>query len=224
VASDRHYLVQSSEDETGTRFVRASRWLGAWRDETEEAALTKLVPRYLAAYGPATFREMLRWWGVSVVARMKPIFAALGGALTEVEVDGVRAYVRTQDLQAIESTRPREGSVQLVGGFDPFIVGAGLREQLLPPAHLKRVSRTAGWISPVVLVEGRAAGVWDSKRTANGLAITVDPFERPSPSLRTAIGEAAERVGVAQGLAVSVEYGRVFTGKGPKLAINPGDA
>ena len=224
VASDRHFLVQSSEDEAGTRFVKASRWLGGWRDETEAEALTKLVPRYLAAYGPATFREVLRWWGVTTVVTMKPIFAALGDALTEVDVGGVRSFVRTEDIDAIESTRPRKGDVQLVGGFDALIVGAGLREQLLPPKHLKRVSRTAGWISPVVLLEGRAAGVWDSRRTATGLTITVETFDKAGAALRKAIGAAAERVGTAQGLATTVDYGRVFTGKGPKLAIGPADA
>ena len=224
VASDRHYLVQSSEDEAGTRFVRASRWLGAWREETEAEALAKLVPRYLAAYGPATFREVLRWWGVTTVVTMKPIFAALGETLTEVEVDGVRALVRTEDLDAIESTRPRNGAVHLVGGFDPLIVAAGLREQLLPPAHRKRVSRTSGWISPVVLVDGRAAGVWDSRRTPNGLEITIDAFERPSPALRSAVAAAADRVGAVQGVPVTVGDGRVFTERGPKLAIDPGDA
>ena len=98
VASDRHYLVQSAEDEAGVRYVRASRWLGSWRVEDEREALATLAVRYLAAYGPATLKELLRWWGVAVVAVMKPIIEALGDALSEVEVDGVRAYVRTDDL------------------------------------------------------------------------------------------------------------------------------
>jgi hypothetical protein len=224
VASDRHYLVQSAEDEAGTRFVRASRWLGSWREETEAEALAKLVPRYLAAYGPATFREVLRWWGAATVVTMKPIFAALGDALTEVEVDGTRALVRTEDLDSIESTRPPKGSVQLVGGFDPLVVGGGLRDQLLPPKHLKRVSRTAGWISPVVLVEGRAAGVWDSKRTAAGLAITIDPFDLVRPAERTAMAAAAEAIGAAQGVSVTISFGRVFAGKAGQLRITAGDA
>ena len=227
VASDRHYLVQSAGDDAGTRFVRASRWIEDWRDEDEREALAKLVVRYLAAYGPATLKEILRWWGVSVVVAMKPIIAALGDALTEVEVDGTQAYVRTEDLDAIESTRPRKGAVQLVGGFDPFIVGAGLREQLLPPAHLKRVSRTAGWISPVVLVEGRAAGVWDSTRTSKALTITIEPFADPDRTLRTAIAGAAERVAAAQGIAAQVRYGKVFQSKPgarPAWTIGPADA
>jgi winged helix DNA-binding protein len=224
VASDRHYLVQSAEDDAGVRFVRASRWITDWRTEDKNEALATIVGRYLAAYGPATLREIRRWWGVAQVTVMKPVIATLGDAVTEVEVDGVRAHVRTADLEGIESTGPQRGAVNLVGGFDPFIVGAGLRDQLLPPAHLKRVSRTAGWISPVVLIEGRAAGVWDSTRSSKGLSITVETFGDPPRAIRKAIAVAAERVAAAQGLPAAVSYGRVFTEKGPKLAIQPEDA
>ena len=100
-----------------------------------------------------------------------------------------------------------------MGGFDPLIVGAGLREQLIPPAHLKRVSRTAGWISPVVLVDGVVAGVWDATTDRRAITITVDPFLNVSPALRTRISVAAERVGDALGLAVELGYGRAFREK-----------
>jgi hypothetical protein len=213
VASDRHYLVQSAEDDAGVRFTRASRWLGAWRSEEPAAALAVLIERYLAVYGPATLTELLRWWGVSERRVMQPILAGLGDALVEVDVAGVRAWARRTDLDAIDSTRPTTGSVQLVGGFDPFIVGAGLREQLIPPAHLKRVSRTAGWISPVVLVDGVAAGVWDATRSGNNLAITIEPFGKPDAKERNAIAAAAERVAAVQGAVASVGYGKVFPEK-----------
>jgi hypothetical protein len=224
VASDRHYLVQSAEDDAGVRFVRASRWIAAWRKEDKDEALATLVERYLEAYGPATLKELLRWWGVAETSVMKPVIASLGDAVAEVEVDGVRAYLRTADVEAIEKTEPTSGDVHLVGGFDPFIVGAGLREQLIPPAHLKRVSRTAGWISPVVLVDGIAAGVWDAKRTGDRLAITVELFGRPAAGVRRAIGPAAEQVAAVQGLEPSVSFGRVFRSTGLSLKIGPEDA
>jgi hypothetical protein len=216
VASDRHYLVQSAEDAGGVRFTRASRWLGTWRDEDKDEALARLVERYLAAYGPATLRELLRWWGVAETSAMKPILAALGDQITEIDVAGTRAFVRTADIDAINATRPRRDDVQLVGGFDPFIVGAGLREQLIPPAHLKRVSRTAGWISPVVLVDGIAAGVWDTTRSGTTLAVTVELFARPDAKQRRAIAAAAEPVARVQGLDATVVYGPVFPEKASK--------
>ena len=212
VASDRHYLVQSAEDDAGVRYVRASRWLGSWRDEDEREALAALVERYLAAYGPASLKELLRWWGVSVVAEMKPAIASLGDRVIEIEVGGARGYVRAEDADAIQATRPAKVSVVLVGGFDPLTVGAGLRDQLIPAAHLKRVSRTAGWISPVVLVDGRVAGVWNSSRRADRLTLTIDLFSRPSAAMQVAVEAAARRIGAAHGLHAAVEFGPVFAG------------
>ena len=48
-----------------------------------------------------------------------------------------------------------------------------VNRDLIPAAHLAKVSRTSGWISPVVLYAGRVAGVWNSD---NG-RVTVDAFE-----------------------------------------------
>jgi hypothetical protein len=151
---------------------------------------------------------------------MKPIVEALGDAVIEVEVDGLRAFARANDLDAIESTKPTRGAVHLLGGFDPLIVGGGLREQLIPPAHLKRVSRTAGWISPVVLVDGVAAGVWDARQAGKVLTVTVEPFGTLTASLRKGIAAAAERVATAQGLSATVGYGRVFPEKRAKFLVN----
>ena len=220
VASDRHYLVQSAEDDAGVRFTRASRWLGAWKAEEPRVALTRLVERYLAVYGPATVRELSRWWGVAETSVLKPILTDLGDAVTEVEVAGTRAFLRAADIDEIEATRPRKGVVQLVGGFDPFIVGAGLREQLIPPAHLKRVSRTAGWISPVVLIDGIAAGVWNASRSGDRVSIMVDPFGTLDAKLRSSIAAAAERVAAVQGGLARVAYGPVFPETAPKAPFN----
>ena len=220
VASDRHYLVQSAEGEAGVRFIRASRWIDGWRDEDPTAALAKLVERYLAVYGPATLTELLRWWGVSERAVMKPIIAELGTKVTEVEVDGVRAFARSADIDSIESTRKTRGQVLLVGGFDPFIVGAGLREQLIPLASLKRVSRTAGWISPVVLVDGVAAGVWDMQRANGRLTVTVEAFGTMDGKVRTGLDAAAARVATALGTTATVAYGSVFPEKAAKAPFN----
>jgi hypothetical protein len=82
------------------------------------------------------------------------------------------------------------------------------------------VSRTAGWISPVVLVDGVAAGVWDSKTSGTGLAITVDLFGPATAGRRTSIASAAERIGTALGVPVTVEHGRVFDAPARGAAFN----
>jgi Winged helix DNA-binding domain len=209
-AGNKGYVTHAWTADSSVRFVRPDRWLGTWRAEDMDEALRSVTLRYLAAYGPASAAELNRWWGVTG-GGLKPVLAELGDELTEVDVEGQRGLVRTEDLGAIEATRlPRKERIILLGAFDPLIVGAGLRSHLIPAAHLSRVSRTAGWISPVVLIDGVAAGVWDMRLARDELTITIDPFGRLNATRRDGIEAAAEAVGRAHGAAVAVRYGKVF--------------
>jgi Winged helix DNA-binding domain len=209
-AGNRGYVAQAWTGDSSVAFVRPDRWLKQWRVVDPAEATREVVLRYFAAYGPATPGELNRWAGL-IGRGLKPVLLDIADELTEVEVDGERGLVRTSDLPEIEAARPLpDGGVRLLGPFDPFIVGAGLRGRLIPPAHLSRVSRTAGWISPVVLIDGSVGGVWTSTHDGHRLRITVDPFGRPTAKLRSAIAKAAERVAEVQGADPIVEFGRVF--------------
>jgi hypothetical protein len=50
------------------------------------------------------------------------------------------------------------------------------RERAVPPDRMPEVSRTAGWISPVLVVDGAVAGVWEHELHDGDLSITVRPF------------------------------------------------
>jgi len=211
-AANKGYASQAWTDDSSIAFVRPDRWLSRWRSEDPDEANRALVLRYLGAYGPASAAEVNRWWGVTG-GGLKPVLKDLTdqGDLTEVEVDGERGLLRAGDLAEIEAVKPlRNGGVRLLGPFDPLIVGAGLRGQLIPAAHLSRVSRTAGWISPVVLIDGQVAGVWTSARDGKRLRITIDPFGAPGARLRSAIAAAAGQVAKVQGIDPVVEFGPVF--------------
>jgi len=209
-AGDKGYVVHAWTGDATVRFTRPDRWLKSWRVEDSREAMRALVRRYLAAYGPASIDEIARWWG-QLGGEMRPLVRDLAPELSEVEAGEHRGLVLSEDVPAIEAAALPNGDdgIRLLGPFDPFTVGAGLRSHLLPAAHLKRVSRTAGWISPVVLVEGRAAGVWSSEPAGDRLELTVDWFEPPSRAEARALGDAANRIGAAHGLATRVSVGPV---------------
>jgi hypothetical protein len=209
-AAERGYLIHATGEGSGVTFTRPDRWIGRWRDEDPDESLVTVVRRYLHIYGPASEKEILRWWGGLKPSFLRPALAALGPELTEVEVDGERGLLLTADLSAVEAMAPADGAVRLLGPFDPLIVGAGARNALIPPKHYPRVSRTAGWISPVVLVGGVVAGVWSGTRSGDRYPLTVELFGRPSPALRRRVEAAAERVAAAHDATLVLEHGRVF--------------
>jgi hypothetical protein len=67
------------------------------------------------------------------------------------------------------------------------------RTWAVPSGRASEVSRTAGWISPVLVVDGAVAGVWEHERRAAELAITVRAFGTVSAPVRRAAEEHAQR-------------------------------
>jgi len=206
-AAMRGLLAQAAGEGSTVTFTRPDVWLGRWRDVDPDEALQTLVRRYLAAYGPASVAEITRWWGGSRT-EIRKATVALG--TREVEVDGERGLVLGEDLEAIARMEP-DGAPRLLGPFDPLTVGSGSRAWFLPKAIEKRVSRTAGWISPIVLLDGQVVGVWTSERVRDRLRVVVDPFDAlPKRTLR-AVEAEADRIGAAHGLAAQFEIGPAFT-------------
>jgi len=211
-AAERGYLIHAAGEGNTVTFTRPSRWIGRWRDVDPDEALPQLLRRYLAAYGPATTDEVRRWWGGLKSTFIRTALGELGGDVVTVEVNGAQGLLLKDDVASIEATKPLDGDVHLLGPFDPMIVGAGSRDTLIPPKHYKRVSRTAGWISAVLLVDGVVAGVWDSTRARDGLVVTVDAFGRLSRPVRSSLDRAVERLGTLHGTPARLELGPVHAG------------
>jgi hypothetical protein len=120
-----------------------------------------------------------------------------------VSVEGWRAHILRGDLKRIAST-PRNGSrVQLLPNFDPYLMGHANRDHLFERVHRPKVSRTAGWISPVVLVDGRVAGVWSYALNKQRMRVQITPFEGLR---RNELNEAAARAeDIARALGAKLE-------------------
>jgi hypothetical protein len=180
-------------------FVRPQQWLDAWREVDPDEALLEVVRRYLRTYGPATKSDFARWWGQwSGVG--KAAWIALAGELTPVSIEGRRADVLSADVQGI-ARQPTEESVQLLPPFDPYLMGHSSRDHIVEAANLSKVSRTAGWISAVVLVDGRVAGTWTHVAARETLRITVEPFRRLSAKTVAELRRRGESLAGALGLA-----------------------
>jgi hypothetical protein len=89
----------------------------------------------------------------------------------------------------------------MLPGFDPYLMGYASRDHLVDRAHAAKVSRTAGWISAVVLVDGRVAATWTHSVVNSTLRITVAPFQRLA---RDVLAQVKDRAGeLSQALAAT---------------------
>jgi hypothetical protein len=220
-AANRGLLCQGPPRDGNITFTDPDRWLGtsggaggsradadrdADRDADPDEAMATVLARFLDAYGPATRDDLARWLGVTPKAARLAL-AAHGDGLVEVDVEGDSAWMTPDGAGAAEAVSapaggsgPAEG-VYLLPAFDPYVLAPlSHRARTIPEGRIGAVSRTAGWISPVLLVDGRVAGTWASERTGATTTVTITPFaELPARVVEAAAAHLAARYGPALG-------------------------
>lgn len=181
-------LLCSGPDGT---FVSPVGWLGRPLDGWDATDANQAVLlRFLAVNGPVTAADVARWWGEQPAPATRWIRAA---PVVPVEIEDEAGFVvRAEDageLAAVPAAgdHPGDGPF-LPPGFDPWVIAPlSHRRRAIPEGRESEVSRTAGWISPVLVVDGRVAGVWG--RTDG--TITVRAFTRLPAAVRRTVATRA---------------------------------
>jgi len=208
-ASFQGALCFAPSDGQRVRFVRPDRWLPELSGQPVEAtgdgdrAVREVLRRYLRAYGPATREDFARWWAISAAAAGRRI-RELTDEVVRVSVAGEARWLLAEDLAGIESAEPAK-AVRLLPAFDPYVIGITLHsDRLLPDPRLRpRVHRPQGWVSPVLVVDGRLGGIWRHEVKANTLIVTVEPFGRQPAWVRRATATEADLLADFLGVAAT---------------------
>jgi hypothetical protein len=185
-------------------FVSPAAWLGRAMDPPPaDEANREVLLRFLAANGPATAADVARWWGEQPAPARRWIREA-GAAVTPVTVDGEPGFVvRTEDADELAAVPDEpDDAVVLLPGFDPWVLAPiSHRRRAVPVERERDVSRTAGWISPVVVADGSVVGVWEHALADATGTVAVRPFGRVPQRVRAGAARHAQRYGPLLGAA-----------------------
>jgi DNA glycosylase AlkZ-like len=179
----------------------STRWRGL--PEPDEAAPIA-IRTYLGAYGPATVEAFSQWvaGGWFNKARLRAWFAELGDALVEVDLEGHRAWILAEHADELAATRPTT-ALRLLPGFDQYVLGPGTNDgRVTPEPRRAEVSRTAGWIAPVVVARGVVCGTWELVGAEVRVAWFKEAGRAPRPALKEEVGRLSEIIGKKLVLAV----------------------
>jgi hypothetical protein len=191
-------------------YANPHRWLPGFRPDDGDAALRRLLMRYLYAYGPATPQHLARWLSIPP-PRAVELFQELAGDLEQVEMDGAPAWTLAGD--AGTPSQPHRG-IRLLPYFDAFVVAGQPRERLYPGAAAARGLTPGGQAGnyPVLLVNGVVGGVWHQRRSGRRLAITVEPLGELTATQRRQLEDEVDLVGVVMEANPTLTVGTVAVG------------
>ncbi|MGW4085857.1 winged helix DNA-binding domain-containing protein [Streptomyces sp. NPDC004822] len=157
-------------------------WLG--RPAEPAAPADDTVLRYLAAFGPASVKDLQTWAGLT---RMRAVFERLRPELvTFRDENGVELF----DLP--DAPRPDPDTPappRLLPEFDNLLLSHADRARVVPPANRGRTWQANTFYCPL-LVDGFLAGVW----RLIGDALVIEPFSDLGRAERAEVTEEAERV------------------------------
>ena len=187
-------------------FIRTEHWLPAQSrvdavkfDEME--AQKELFRKYLRAYGPATLHDFAHWSLISM-----PEVKALRPLMDSEIAEHNGLLLLREDMKTLQAASPEINSVHLLPYFDVYLLAHRFKEHFLKPQFYKRVYRNQGWISPVVLIDGQIAGVWNHKLSPGKIDIEVELFTRVARNVRAQIEDRAEELAGLFQRALSLRF------------------
>ncbi|MFD5029839.1 winged helix DNA-binding domain-containing protein [Streptomyces sp. NPDC058405] len=164
----------------------AEHWFG--RPAAPAPAPDATVARYLAAFGPASVKDMQMWSGLT---RLTDAFERLRpGLLTFQDENGVELF----DLP--DAPRPDEDTPappRFLPEFDNLLLSHADRTRVVPPAHRGRASH-GNTAHRTLLVDGFLAGIWQLAQTAGTATLTVRPFATLTREQRREVAGEGERM------------------------------
>ena len=160
------------------RLGLAEDWVGPV-DATEDEGLTHLVRAYLRAFGPAPWRDIGLWAGISVAEAKR---GGEGLTLVRYRDEAGKELIDLPDAPLPDPEAP--APVRFLPHWEAVLLVHARRTGILPEEHRARVFHTKNPFSVgTVLVDGRVVAAW-SLRDGN---VVVEPYEALEPADRRAV-------------------------------------
>lgn len=179
-------------------FVLFDEWITTSRHLEGDDALEEFARRYFASHGPATDRDFAWWSSLTLTDARRAI--ALAG-LESREFDGVVHHLPA-------GLDPARDGVDLLPGFDEYLLGYSDRTAVVAPEHLPRiVPGNNGVFRPTIVDRGEVVGLWSARRLTRRTLVGLDPFAPLPARVQAGIATAVRRYGRFLGTEAELELG-----------------
>ena len=168
----------------------------------------ELAVRYFSSHGPATVRDF-GWWSGLTLSEVRPAIERAGPALAATVMDGQEYWHAAVPPAADQDPVARSAQAAAAAGADGALLLPAFDEYTV--AYRDRTAPAGGrelpageLLNPVMLLDGRAAGLWRARAGARTMRIELGPFGRLAAADRVRLEQAAERYAAFAGLPAEI--------------------
>ncbi|OLZ71642.1 hypothetical protein AV521_12060 [Streptomyces sp. IMTB 2501] len=161
-----------------TTYATAQMWLGAPLEP--EPAPDREVLRYLAAFGPATVKDIQAWSGLT---RLREVTERLRPRLVTFRDSSGAELFDLPDAPRPDPDTP--APVRYLAPYDNAILSHADRTRIISDQDRRAIATKNAVIPGTILVDGFVHGVWRVEQERSAATLHVQPF-RPLPAARRA--------------------------------------
>ncbi|MBM7567629.1 winged helix DNA-binding domain-containing protein [Paenibacillus sacheonensis] len=155
----------------------------------EEADAGSLLLRYLAAFGPASVKDMAAWSGLT---GLRGIVEALRPQLRVFQGEEGTELFDVPDAPLPDESEP--APVRFLAEFDGILLSHADRSRIMPEAYRPLVFTENGIIRSAFLVDGFVGGLWTIEREKDAAELVVSPFAPLAENDRAALADEGRRL------------------------------
>ncbi len=174
-------------------FALAEKWLPESKSLGEDQAISKLALKYISGHGPATVRDF-SWWSGLKLSQCRWGLENNSDSIEKVTV-GTDEYYMMREGGKGRTTH----KAHFLPAFDEYLVGYSDRQLVLNGFPKESVVMKNGTFKPVIILDGKVAGIWKSRESRDKLHIQANMFTKPGPDELQLMKEAVMRIGVFRG-------------------------
>lgn len=165
----------------------AESWLGP--DSGSESSLDALILRYLAAFGPASVKDVQTWSGLT---RLREELEKLRPQLrTFRDEHGVELF-DLLDAPLPEPDAP--APPRFLPDFDNVLLSHADRTRIISEEHRKAIATANGLFLATFLVDGFVRGTWKLEQERERATLVLSPFTPLKKPERAALAEEGKRL------------------------------
>lgn len=157
---------------------------------SREESLAELARRYFSSHAPATVQDFT-WWSGLKVGDARTALEMIKSDLVAMPLDNLTYWMPKET--ALPSML--EPSAHLLPAFDEFMVSYKERGASLDSTHSAQTITANGIFKPIIVVNGRVAGVWSRTEKKNALTVELNCYAPLSDLAQAGIEQAADRFG-----------------------------
>ena len=172
---------------------------------SKEESLATLAKRYFSTHGPATLADFVWWSGLSQ-SEARQGLEANQRDFESLTIEGKTYWMSTNFCP----DKDVSSQVHLLPAFDEYLISYRDRSAMIAPHHNPKTIYINGVFRPIVVVNGKVAGLWSRTTKKDAVTVNVSMFDDFSDEIRFLIEKCVKSYGIFLGKIVDLKIEKQY--------------